>query len=171
MVQMRCSCDGMKPVSILASRAPGLAAAALALCLPLAAQADPNHPALRNLLPLLEVFGPGQKIPSYDVAGLRCAGLRLAQADWATRSPDFAGPTAAEMAEADLMLEASEQQRLNDGMDLARAHVSIERDARRIWRLYDRRFAGNVRKGGHPWANDPLVTGDMGFCERLARRG
>lgn len=148
-----------------------LGAALLALWLPLAASAEPNHPALRSLLPLLEVFGAGQKIPSYDVAGLRCAGLRLAQADWATQTPDIAGPTAAEMAEADLMLEASEQQRLNEGMDLARAHVSIERDARRIWRLYGRRFAGNVRKGGHPWAEGRLVTGDMGFCERLARRG
>lgn len=168
---MGCFCAGMNPRSFLASHVPGLVAATLALCLPLAAKADPNHPALRSLMPLLEVFGAGQQIPSYDVAGLRCAGLRLAQSDWATRSPDIAGPTAAEMAEADLMLEASEQQRLNEGMDLARAHVSIERDARRIWRLYDRRFAGNVRKGGHPWADDPLIMGDMGFCERVAQRG
>ena len=145
--------------------------ALLALLLALPAQAEPNHPALRSLQPLLEVFAAGKKVPAYDVAGLRCAGLRLAQADWAKRNPGIEGPTAAEMDELDLMLRASEQQRLNDGMDLARAHVSIEREARRVWRLYDRRFAANQRKQGHPWAKDPLVTGDMGFCERLAARG
>jgi hypothetical protein len=141
------------------------------LCLVLPARAEPNHPALRSLLPLLEVFAAGQDIPSYDVAGLRCAGLRLAQADRAGRTPGIAGPTDAEMAEVDLMLEASEQQRLNEGMELGRAHVSIEREARRLWRLYDRRFAENLRKRGHPWDGDPLVTGDMRFCERLAARG
>lgn len=144
--------------------------ALLASALPLTAQAEPNHPALRSLQPLVQVYAAGQEIPPYDVAGLRCAGLRLAQADWAGRSPDIGGPTAAEMAEVDLMLQASEQQRLNDGMELARAHVSIERDVRRVWRLYDRRFAGNARKDAHPWADDPLVSGDIGFCERLAGR-
>jgi hypothetical protein len=145
-------------------------AAALMLRLSVPAGAEPNHPALRSLLPLQEVFAAGQEIPPYDVAGLRCAGLRLAQADWAAKNPGIVGPTAAEMAEVDLMLEASEQQRLNDGMDLARAHVSIEREARRIWRMYDRRFAAAVRKGAHPWADDPLVAGDAGFCTRLAQR-
>jgi hypothetical protein len=145
--------------------------ALLALVLALPAQAEPNHPALRSLQPLPEVFAAGQDIPPYDVAGLRCAGLRLAQADWAERNPGIEGPTADEMDEVDLMLQASEQQRLNDGMELGRAHVSIEREARRVWRLYDRRFAANLRKQGHPWAEDALVTGDMGFCERLARRG
>ena len=145
-------------------------AALLAVVLAAPALAEPNHPALRSLLPLLDVFAAGKEIPPYDVAGLRCAGLRLAQADWAARNPGVEGPTVAEMAEVDLMLQASEQQRLNEGMELGRAHVSIERETRRVWRLYERRFAGNARNGNHPWAGDTLVTGDMGFCERLARR-
>jgi hypothetical protein len=148
-----------------------LALALVGLCLPFGAQAEPNHPALRSLLPLAEVFAAGQEVPPYDVAGLRCAGLRLAQADWAARHPEITGPSSAEMVEVDLMLEASERQRLNDGMELGRAHVSIERDARRIWRLYQRRFDSNVRKGAHPWQDDPLVTADTGFCQALARRG
>ncbi len=153
------------------NRRLGATLVALLLCLPAAVLAEPDHPALRSLLPLQEIYAAGQDLPPYDVAGLRCAGLRLAQAEWATEAPDIAGPSAAEMAEVDLMLEASEQQRLNDGMELGRAHVSIEREARRVWRLYQRRFEGNVRKGGHPWQDDALVTGDIRFCEALARRG
>jgi hypothetical protein len=148
---------------------PRLALALLSLSS--VAQAEPGHPALLSLLPLAEVYATGQDIPPYDVAGLRCAGLRLAQGEWATRDPGLQGPTAEELAEVDLMLEASEQQRLNDGMELGRAHVSIEREARRVWRLYDRRFKANEGQSGHPWDGDALVTGDMAFCNRLAAGG
>jgi hypothetical protein len=140
------------------------------LAMPGTATAEPNHPALRALVPLQEVFAADRKTPAYDVAGLRCAGLLLAKHDWAMRHSGVAAPTDAEMAEADLMLEASEQQRLNDGMDLVRAHVSIERDARRVWRLYERQFARNDRKNGHPWQDDPLIIGDSRFCAALYRR-
>ena len=141
-----------------------------ALCRAAPLQAEPSHPALRSLVPLVEVFAAGQPIPGYDVAGLRCAGLRLAQDDWTRRNPGVAGPTATEMAEVDLMLQASENHRLSEGGELGRVHVSLERDARRVWRLYLRRFDANLRKAGHPWQGDPLVTGDTGFCKALARR-
>ena len=73
------------------------------------------------------------------------------------------------MASVDRLFEASEQQRLNEGMALDRAHVSIEREAKRIWRLYERRFAANAKAGGHPWLNDPLITGDAQVCAALLR--
>ena len=108
-------------------------------------------------------------MPPYDVAGLRCGGLLLAQFDWAARNPRVDGPDDADMASVDRLFEASEQQRLNEGMALDRAHVSIEREAKRIWRLYERRFAANAKAGGHPWLNDPLITGDAQVCAALLR--
>lgn len=160
----------MNPLSRLNSRIPGLFAAVLVFCLPIAAMAEPDHPALRRLFPLLEVFAAGKAAPGYDVAGLRCAGLLLAQNDWAARHPGVTPPEDRDMQQADLMLEASEQERLNNGMDLAKAHVSIEREARRVWRLYERHFASNARQGRHPWQDDPLIIGDSRFCAALYRR-
>ena len=129
-------------------------------------RAEPGHPALRSLIPLTEVYARGADIPGFDVAGVRCAGLMLAQFDWAARNPGVSGPTEAEMARVDLLFEASEQQRLNEGMELGRAHVSIEREARRVWRLYERRFAENAT-AGHPWAEDVLIAGDQRVCDAL----
>ena len=134
-----------------------------------AAKAEPDHPALRQLLPLAEIYAKGQKAPPYDVAGLRCGGLLLAQFDWSARNPDVSGPDPAEMAKVDSLFEASEQQRLNEGMALDRAHVSIEREAKRVWRLYERRFAANAKGGGHPWLDDPLINGDTQVCAALLR--
>ena len=144
-----------------------LAVVAVALLAGPTAWAEPNHPALRQLLPLTEVYAKGQKAPPYDIAGLRCGGLLLAQYDWSARNPEVTGPDQVAMAKIDSLFEASEQQRLNDGMDLGRAHVSIEREAKRVWRLYERRFAANAKGGGHPWANDPLITGDAQVCAAL----
>jgi hypothetical protein len=137
---------------------------------PQLARAEPGHPALRKLVPLLEVFAAGKPVPGYDVAGLRCAGLLLAQYDWAERHPGVSSPSRDEMRQADLMLEASEQQRLNDGLDLVQAHVTVEREARRVWQLYQRQFARNDRQGRHPWQDDPLILGDSRFCAALSGR-
>ncbi len=134
-----------------------------------AVKAEPNHPALRQLLPLTDLYAKGQKAPPYDVAGLRCGGLLLAQFDWSARNPEVSGPDPAEMAKVDRLFEASEQQRLNEGMALDRAHVSIEREAKRARRLYERRFAANAKGGGHPWLNDPLIKGDTQVCAALLR--
>lgn len=135
---------------------------------PQLAGAEPGHPALRKLVPLLEVFAAGKPVPGYDVAGLRCAGLLLAQYDWAQRHSEVPAPSQAQMRQADLMLEASEQQRLNDGLDLVQAHVTIEREAKRVWQLYQRHFARNDRQGRHPWQDDPLILGDSRFCAALS---
>jgi hypothetical protein len=135
---------------------------------PQLAGAEPGHPALRKLVPLLEVFAAGKPVPGYDVAGLRCAGLLLAQYDWAERHPGVAAPSRDEMRQADLMLEASEQQRLNDGLDLVQAHVTVEREAKRVWKLYQRQFARNEGQGRPPWQDDPLILGDSRFCAALS---
>lgn len=134
------------------------------------AKAEPNHPALRQLLPLAEIYAKGQKAPPYDVAALRCGGLLLAQLDWSEKNQGVTGPDPADMAKVDRLFEAAEQQRLNEGMELARTHVSIEREAKRVWRLYAQRFAANAKGGGHPWSDDPLIKGDGQFCAALLQR-
>ena len=156
------------PLAVPAARWP-VAVILAAILASQAAKAEPNHPALRQLLPLAEIYAKGQATPPYDVAGLRCGGLLLAQFDWSARNPEVTGPDQAAMAKVDSLFEASERQRLNDGMELGRAHVSIEREAKRVWRLYERRFAANAKGGGHPWLNDPLISGDAQVCAALLR--
>jgi hypothetical protein len=145
-----------------------LGASALVIAQSPALRAEPNHPALRSLLPLVEVYAAGKAAPAFDVAGIRCAALLIAQHDWAQEAGgDVDGPGKAGMQEADRLLEASEQQRLNDGIDLVRAHVTIERETARVLRLYTRQFRRNAGSGRHPWEGDALLHGDLSFCAAL----
>lgn len=140
----------------------------LAWAAPVLAQARP-HPALTELVPLTEVFDarrPG--LPGFDVAGIRCAALTLAQDRWARVNP-FAGsipPAALAAAEANLASAALDrQQRLRQGAAAARG--GVQTDADRLKALYLARFDARARADGHPWRNDSLIARDTTYCEFL----
>lgn len=140
---------------------------ALAICAIAALSTSPAaaQDPLRHLLPLLEVYDARKPSPGYDVAGIRCAGLFVAQDDWAHRH-GMRGPSRAELASVEELLTRAEQFRRNAGFDLVAAQESTRTDVMRVVGLYQERFSRNA-KAGHPWSGDRLIKGDAQYCDIL----
>lgn len=146
--------------------------AALALWAPLVpaeAQQARTHAALTELVPLLEVYDARRDSPAYDVAGIRCGGLTVAQQDWAERNPGTRGPSRAALRASELNLTRAELARQQAGQPVSRAYASTRDDVLRVIGLYRARFEQNARDGSHPWNGDPLITGDTTYCDMLNR--
>lgn len=139
----------------------------LALAGPAGAQ---THAALTRLTPLPEVYATARPTPEFDVAGIRCAALVLAQDDWARARGGERRASARAMRDAQHNLTASEITRRNRGQSYAAAMTSTRDDARRVHALYIARFAQNAEGAGHPWRGDPVITADTTYCGFLNNR-
>jgi hypothetical protein len=139
--------------------------AALIACVALPALAD--EPALSRLIPLLEVYDADKPSPGFDVAGIRCAGLYAAQQDWSEKHGG-SRPSRAQLADVEHNLTLAEQHRRNAGIPIPDARERTGKDVLRIVRLYTQRFASTG--GDPPWRGDPLVEGDMTYCDLLGGR-
>lgn len=138
---------------------------------PAAAQGRP-HPALVDLIPLVEVYDARRgQAPGFDVAGIRCAALVQAQDAVARRFTNLPGPDAAALRAARENLAAAEADRQQRGQSRARATASTRADGQRVQALYVAHFEGNLGRGLHPWRGDPLIDRDTTYCGFLNARG
>jgi len=117
----------------------------------------------RRLVPLLDIFNPANDTPGYDVVGIRCAGVWYAQEEW-TQTHGGRGATRAQLSAGAHVLELAVQHRIGEGRSLTEATLTVEADVLAVIDLYLARFAQNAT-GGHPWRSDPLVGGDLTYCE------
>jgi hypothetical protein len=144
---------------------------AASLSAPAAAQSRP-HPALAALVPLTDVYDARQTgLPGFDVAGIRCAALTMAQDIWSRANP-FAGrvdPAALRAAELNLS-GAEADRRLRLRLTAPRAAATTREDVLRVQSLYLQHFDGNARAGRHPWQGDTLVDRDATYCGFLDNR-
>jgi len=131
-----------------------------------------THEALHRLIPLIDVYDARTTSPEFDVAGIRCAAMTLAQDDWAQRNrrAGVSRPNARAMRDAQHNLTAAEITRRNRGIEYSTAYVTTAEDARRVHGLYTARFASNAGDGSHPWLGDPLLVGDAMYCGHLNAR-
>ena len=143
---------------------------ALGALLVWAAAPAPAHGALETLKPLLEVYKPENNPPEFDVAGIRCAGLFIAQNDWADHHGGAGRPTRAQLQDVEDNLTAAEQQRRNEGRDIVAAQESIRVDVLRVYELYKARFAQAPADLSPPWQGDKLIRDDTFYCEILNGR-
>ena len=146
-------------------RAAALAAAALA-----PAPQALAHEALHTLVPLIEVYSATQPSPEFDVAGVRCAALYMAQQDWAKSRPGTPRPSKAQLRDIEANLTAAEQTRRNAGLSLVAAQESIKADVLRVFALYKAHFDRTRHDNKSPWTGDPLLRGDMRYCDLLGGR-
>lgn len=147
-------------------RAPMFAVFAL-----LAAGPALAHPGLESLIPLTEVYGIAvTPTPPFDVAGIRCAGLFAAQQHWAEAHRNQGMPSAARLRDIELNLDRAQIARTQAGMDLSRAHGSVQDDILSVTALYAARFQSRDQGDGLPWAGDGLITSDTAYCDILNGR-
>lgn len=128
------------------------------------------HPALGQLIPLIEVYDARRASPEFDVAGIRCSGLWLAQDAWADAHHGRGRPTRVRMADVDPNLTRAEIVRRGGGMDVSRAYASTRDDVLRVIDLYSQRFRARDNGEGLPWSGDPLIRGDTTYCDLLNDR-
>lgn len=129
------------------------------------------HPALESLVPLVEAYGVAvTPTPAFDVAGIRCAGLFAAQEHWAGAHGNRGMPSAARLRDIDLNLDRAQITRQQAGMDLTRAHASVQDDIYRVTALYAARFQAHDQVEGLPWQGDGLITSDTAYCDILNGR-
>ena len=146
--------------------------AALLLPTPVLGQGAP-HPALTRLIPLTEVYDArnGRSAPGFDVAGIRCGAMVLAQDAWARGTPGLPPLPAADLRQADTNLTASAvDRRQRQRMSAAAAASTTRADAQRVRGLYLARFEENRRRGLHPWRGDPVLERDTTYCGFLNQR-
>jgi hypothetical protein len=138
---------------------------------PAAAQPTP-HPALVELIPLVEVYDARRnQAPGFDVAGIRCAALVQAQDSVARRFTNLPGPDARALRAARANLSAAEVDRQQRGQSRTRATASTRADGQRVQALYVTRFEQNLARGVHPWRGDSLIERDTIYCGFLNERG
>ncbi len=130
----------------------------------------PAHEALESLVPLMQVYNPANNPPEFDVAGIRCAGLFIAQNDWADHHGGAGRPTRAQLQDVEDNLTRAEQQRRNEGRDIVAAQESIRTDVLRVYGLYKARFAEAPADATPPWRDDRLVHDDTVYCNLLNGR-
>lgn len=142
----------------------------LAVLLMLGAAPAPAHEALDSLVPLVQVYNTANNPPEFDVAGIRCAGLFIAQNDWADHHGGVGRPSRAQLKDVENNLTSAEQQRRNEGQDMVTAQESIRTDVLRVYELYKARFTAAAEGGSPPWANDRLIADDTMYCDLLNGR-
>jgi hypothetical protein len=124
---------------------------------------------LKELVPLIELYAENANPKlGFDIAGIRCAGLYAAQADWAA-THGLSGPTRKERKDIELHLTRAELYRQNAGQSVSRAYETTRRDVLQVMALYTDRFAERAAKGEHPWTGDPLLRGDLAYCGILGQ--
>jgi hypothetical protein len=124
---------------------------------------------LKSLVPLIELYAQDAKPKlGFDVAGIRCAGLYAAQADWA-ETHGLRGPTQKQRKDIELHLTRAEIYRKEAGQSVARAYESTRNDVLRVMDLYSDRFAKRAASGAHPWSGDSLLRGDLAYCKVLGQ--
>lgn len=124
---------------------------------------------LRELIPLIELYSKDTNPPlGFDIAGIRCAGLYAAQADWASVH-GLRGPTQKQRKDIELFLRLAEIHRKDTGQSIARAHESTRVDVLQVMQLYTDRFAERAASGAHPWSGDTLVGNDLFYCRLLGQ--
>lgn len=126
--------------------------------------ADP----FRDPIPLIEIFG-AESIPGFDVAGIRCAALVVAQDEWVKANRSGQRPARAQMQAVELNLTLAEQHRLNAGADIVAAQETTRADVLAAIDMYTARFAANAGRG-HPWRDDLMVRGDTAYCDLVNDR-
>ncbi len=122
----------------------------------------------REPLPLVEIFGAGSDT-GFDLAGIRCAALVVAQEEWVKAHGTGQRPTRAQMQSVELNLTLAEQHRLNAGVDIVAAQETTRADVLAAMAMYTSRFAANAGSG-HPWRGDRMVGGDAAYCDILNDR-
>lgn len=148
----------------------GAAAVGTAVALCLATAPAFANEALQKLVPLMEVYRADGKSPEFDVAGIRCAGLFLAQSEWARQNGGAGQPSKARIRDIETNLARAEQHRLNRGQGLVAAQENTRSDVLRVHRLYTARFTKNAAGGADPWGGDRLIRDDTRYCDLLAGR-
>lgn len=129
------------------------------------------HPALDRLIPLIEVYDARlADTPEFDVAGIRCAALFIAQQLWSESHGGEGRPSAARLADIERNLTQAELARRDEGMGLSRAYSTTLDDARRVIDLYSAHFRVRETGEGLPWQGDPLISGDTNYCDLLGNR-
>jgi hypothetical protein len=140
----------------------------LALTLSLAGTAAARD-GLSALVPLVEIYAAGAKDqPGFDVAGIRCAGLYTAQADWA-RKHGLRGPSRKALKDVETHLTRAEIYRQEQGMSVPDAYKTTLDDVQTVIGLYTRLFAKRSKIGQHPWEGDRLIHGDSAYCKLLGQ--
>lgn len=146
-------------------------AAALLALMGTAGLAQSSHPGLQDLVPLVEVYGAANaNTPEFDVAGIRCAGLFAAQETWAQTHGGAGMPSRTRIRDINLNLDRAQITRQGQGLDLSRAHGSVQEDIYRVTALYAARFRSRSSGDGLPWQGDGVITSDTAYCDILNGR-